>query len=50
MISRLYEKCDEATKKKAARCLRNHLANLPYNVIYFSAMEIGKLEGQVKGH
>ena len=48
-FSRLFEKCDEATKKKAARCLRNHLSNLPYNVIYFSAMEIGKLEG-VAGH
>lgn len=43
--SRLFEQCDDATKRKAARCLRNHLSELPYNIIYFSAMEIGKLEG-----
>ena len=49
MFSHLFTDCDADTKKKAARCLRNHLANLPYNVIYFSAMEIGKLEG-VAGH
>lgn len=48
MFSSLFEGCDAATRQKAARCLRNHLSNLPYNVIYFSAMEIGKLEGQ--GH
>lgn len=48
MFSGLFEKCDADTKKQAARVLRNHLSNLPYNVIYFAAMEIGKLEGQ--GH
>ena len=45
MFSHLFTDCDAATKKKAARCLRNHLSNLPYNVIYFSAQEIGTLEG-----
>lgn len=45
MFSHLFTDCDADTKKKAARCLRNHLSNLPYNVIYFSAQEIGTLEG-----
>lgn len=49
MFSHLFTDCDAATKKRAARCLRNHLSNLPYNIIYFSAQEIGTLEG-VAGH
>lgn len=36
---------DEATKKEAAQFLRKHFGNQSFNVMYFTLMQIGQLEG-----
>ena len=46
--SRLFTDADRNTKLKASRFMRDNLSELPFNTIYYAAMEIGKLEGKTK--
>lgn len=43
-----FKDCDADTKKAAAKFLRNHIGEQEFNVMYFTAMQIGELEG--RGH
>lgn len=43
-----FKTATDDVKKQAAQFLRRHIGEMPYNVIYFTAMQIGELEGM--GH
>lgn len=43
-----YKNTDDSTKKAAAKFLRRHIGEMDFNVMYFTIMQIGELEG--RGH
>jgi len=45
-----FKDCDTDTKKAAAKFLRNHIGEQDYSVMYFTAMQIGELEGKMSSH